>query len=408
MSTAAVIPVSAIINISTSLPQPGLTVPNIANMCLITWDAPVSTGPNYATLNAAPYCAFYTTAGQVGLDFGTTSETYLQAVAIFNQRPNILAAGGVLMVFNSAASTGAALTTLVTAIPAVEKLGYVGVYLPAGATYTPALAEFVAGAGATGALGKILGVATATASDVTTATTGIINAMCGTTPYPGATGMYMGQGASLTAARCALAARISYQLATNYYGSNTCINMNLKTLNGITPDSTITGAIEAAIGAPLNGTTPLLACALYGNIGGVGGLIESGGVNNIWLDNQTNTLAFQNALQIAYFNVLKTTGTKIPQTERGMTDVKNALINVCAQFVTNGFLAPGTWASTDTFGDVVSFTRNILQLGYYVYSQPVGQQVQSVRVTRAAPLVQLAGKMAGAINTGSVLVNFNP
>jgi hypothetical protein len=408
MSTAAIIPVSSIINISTSLPQPGLTVQNIANMCLISWDAPVSTGPNYATLHAAPWCAFYTTATAVGLDFGTTSETYYQAVAIFNERPNILAAGGVLMVFNSAASTGANLPLLKDAIPAIERLGYVGVYLPAGTTYTPVLAEFTDGAGVTGTLGKILGVASATASDVTTATTGIINAMCGTTLYQGATGMYFGQGATLTLARCALAARISYQLATNYYGSNTCINMNLKTLNGITPDSTLTGAIEAAIGAPLNGTTPLLACSVYANIGGVGGLIESGGANNLWLDNQTNMLAFQNALQIAYFNVLKTTSTKIPQTERGMTDIKNALINVCAQFVTNGFLAPGTWASTDTFGDVVAFTRNILQLGYYVYSQPMGQQVQSVRVTRAAPLVQLAGKLAGGINTGSVLVNFNP
>jgi hypothetical protein len=151
-----------------------------------------------------------------------------------------------------------------------------------------------------------------------------------------------------------------------------------------------------------------LGVNVYASIQGVAKFIANGGPNSIFMDNVYNLLWFANALQIGIFDALAMTSTKIPQTEAGMTILKNAVIAVCQQAVLNGYIAPGTWQSTDTFGDLKSFLRNIVQLGYYVYSQPIGQQSEAVRMTRAAPLMQLAVKLAGAINTASLLVFFNP
>jgi hypothetical protein len=113
------------------------------------------------------------------------------------------------------------------------------------------------------------------------------------------------------------------------------------------------------------------------------------------------------ALQIAGANCLTSTGTKIPQTETGMSTLKNAYKQVMKQAVTNGFLAPGTWTSPDYFGDQTDFLRNITEVGYYEYSLPISQQSTSDRNARIAPLVQIACKTSGAIHSSDVLVEVN-
>ena len=62
-----------------------------------------------------------------------------------------------------------------------------------------------------------------------------------------------------------------------------------------------------------------------------------------------------------------------------------------------------------TFGEsknVEDFERNISDFGYYIYSRPVREQSQTTRASRAAPVVQIAGKEAGAFHSGSIIVQF--
>ena len=383
MSTT--LPISTVVSVSIAAPQPGFVSPNVNNIAICTTETPVTPG------NLTTNFGIYSTAAQVATDWGTTSEAYLQAVALFNQKPNLLAGGGQLVVYHMTGTV----TTISQAVADIEKLVYVGSYLVAG--YSPLAAEYAAAAVVVTALGKMLGVASYLTTDVQA---GGMAVTVNPSIQSGAICLLYTQGGSMAAARTALAAGFGSQIATNFSGQNTTINQNLKTLQGITGDAGITPAVL--------GYCQTYGWSCYGLIQGVPAWIENGGVNNVFWDNIYNQLWFTNALATAYANVLKTTSTKIPQTERGMTMLKNAIIAVCQQAVLNGYVAPGQWNANDTFGDQVSFLRNIAQNGFYVWSSPVSAQSQSVRVTRAAPLIQLAVKLAGAVNSGSIIGFINP
>ena len=186
-------------------------------------------------------------------------------------------------------------------------------------------------------------------------------------------------------------------MSTNFNGSNTTQTMHLKSLATIQPDPTMTQTILAlAIAAGAD---------TYISIQGVSKTFCSG-LNSFW-DQVYNLCWFVGALQVAGFNYLAQSSTKIPQTEQGMDGLKSAYRAVCELGVTNQYLAPGTWTSSTTFGVQVDFLNNILQRGYYIYSVPVSQQSQTARAARQAPLVQIAAKQAGAIHSSSVIVNVN-
>lgn len=113
---------------------------------------------------------------------------------------------------------------------------------------------------------------------------------------------------------------------------------------------------------------------------------------------------FQDAVQNACYNVLYTSTTKIPQTDAGVNQLTNAIAGVCDQSVTNGLVAPGTWTASG-FGELQ--TGQYLKSGYYIYAQPIALQSQADRETRVAPPIQVAIKLAGAIQTVNVIVNVN-
>lgn len=191
------------------------------------------------------------------------------------------------------------------------------------------------------------------------------------------------------------AAYLSRGLAVNYNGSNTTITMNLKDLVGIQADTNISETI-------LNQCIELgIDC--YPSIEGLAKVV-SNRQGGMYFDQVTNQIWLVNAIQRAVFNVLATTNTKIPQTEAGIESLLKAIRQVCNQGVTNGFIAPGSWNSTDTFGDYEDFIRNISEFGYYIYHQPIAEQAQSERENRQAPLIQIACKEAGAIHSANILI----
>ncbi len=112
----------------------------------------------------------------------------------------------------------------------------------------------------------------------------------------------------------------------------------------------------------------------------------------------------QNAIQTGCFNVLYQSKTKIPQTDAGVNQLVNAVAAACDSGVNNGLVAPGVW-NADGFGELE--TGDYLKAGYYIFAQPIALQSQSDRETRAAPPIQVAVKLAGAIQSLDVIVDVN-
>lgn len=202
---------------------------------------------------------------------------------------------------------------------------------------------------------------------------------------------------SLTAALSMAAAYAGRALSTNFTGSNTATTLHLKTLAGINADTGISQTVlDQAQAAGVD---------VYPSIGGLAKLYTSG--ENEFFDDVYNSLWLKLALQVAGFNYLAQTNTKIPQTDSGIDGLKNAYRLVLEAAVVNGYCAPGAWTSSDSFGNQESLIRCIEDLGYYIYSEPIANQAVADRQARQAPVIQIAVKTAGAVHSSSVIVNVN-
>jgi hypothetical protein len=209
-------------------------------------------------------------------------------------------------------------------------------------------------------------------------------------------GLFYGAADDLTALLM-MAAYVGRALSTNFNGSNTTATMHLKGLAGVQPDPTMTQT--------LLGLCQAAGADIYASFQGVPKVFTSGA--NKFFDQVYNLLWLVTSLKIAGFNYLAQAATKIPQTEDGISGLKSAYRQVCEQAVTNQYAAPGVWTSSTTFGNQADFLANITQRGYYIYSQPIGQQLPTERAARRCPLIQIAVKEAGAEHSSSVIVNIN-
>jgi hypothetical protein len=181
-------------------------------------------------------------------------------------------------------------------------------------------------------------------------------------------------------------------LSVNYSGSGTASTMHLKEVIGLPGDSGITQTILT--------NAKNAGVDVYGDFG-VPKVLTSG--ENQYFDQTYSRLAFKVRLQIAGFNFLASTTTKIPQTEQGLASLKDTYRQVCDEFVAAGVFAPGAWKGSTTFGNPEDHIRNIGDFGYYIYSLPIAQQSQVDRNARVAPLIQIAAKDAGAIHSSDVV-----
>jgi len=378
--------ISNVVSISVIVPPAGLANYSVNNLVCFTKDTPdVSLGTDL-------YAA-YASAAEVATAWGTDSNTYAAAVSVFSQSPNILTGGGLFIVVPMLAQE-----VLATAL--VRAAGYF--------YYGGAAATFAGGiTGSTGPTGPIAESLEAAATAQTLGKL-VFFAETEAATY-GDNGLgYEVQDASYTKSRVlfhtnhaqAEALKWGYAsrgMSTNFAGNNTTSTMHLKTLVGVTADTAITQAILTSLIA--------VGADCYPNVAGVAAVFCSG--ENGFFDDIYNLIWLVGALEVAGFNYLRTSGTKIPQTESGMDGLKAAYRRVCMQSVTNGFVARGTWTGSDTFGDPETFNRNIGDLGYYVYSLPVALQSAADRADRIAPVIQIAVKYAGAIHSSDVIVNIN-
>lgn len=369
--------ITNVVTVEVATPPLGLADYQINNIGYFTKETP---------LNSIPSFAVYLSPSAVATDWGVGSETYAAAVAIFSQSPNILEGGGSFITFPMAGGD-----TLTSKITAVNELIFFGGILYGG--YTPINSELIAAAATCQALRKLIFLSSYLISDLSSP--GLFYTISPLKETYARMLLYtLVDAPTARLFACAYAGRA---MSTDFNGSATCETMHLKDLAGVAPDTGITQTILT--------TCETLGVDVYASIAGLPKVFSTGG--NEYFDNVYNLTAFINDLQVAEFNALATTPTKIPQTEPGVALLRGAALDVCQQYAINGFIAPGAWKSPELFGNPAALLANILQFGFYVYSNPVNQQSQANRVARKSPPLQIAIKYAGAIQSVDVIVNIN-
>lgn len=184
-----------------------------------------------------------------------------------------------------------------------------------------------------------------------------------------------------------MAARIA---TTNYAGSLTCISLMYKSEPGVVAElltATQANSIDAYNGNvyvqyQFGTGTPIIEQ----------GICPSGQ----FIDTIIGADALRLQIMSNVFGILQGTPTKIPQTDPGVNNIETGVEAACAQFVINGFLAPGVWTG-NAFGQLTP--GQLLDKGYYIYAQPIANQAQATRAARICPPIQTAAKCAGAIDT---------
>lgn len=366
-----------VINVSVSQVPQGLGNYNINNVALFTSEVPIA-GGSYGTFQA------YVSPTDVANDWGSGSEAYQQAIAVFSQQPNILAGGGNLLIFPMQSGETLA-QAIARCVGSVFFCGIISNTYPSSGNMKT-LADQVQSYG-----NKILFLPSNTLSDVTGPFTDIKNATDNNTRC-----LYYSVGA--LSSRLFAAAAAGRGMSVDFNGSNTAITMNLKQLATISPDEGITQTIF--------NTCQTAGVDIYTDFAGISAYVSNGA--NKYFDEIYNLVWFVSQIKVAGFNALLQVGNKIPQTEPGMSYLKSVYRSVCDLAVNNGYVAPGAWNSPEWFGNQADMINNILQKGYYIYSQPVNQQLPANRQLRQAPLVQIGIKEAGAVHSTSVVVNINP
>ncbi len=369
--------ISNVINISVSQTPSGLSNYNTSNLAIFTTDTPDPALTDGYKIYKEPT--------EVGTDFGTDSETYAMALAVFSQQPNILANNGYLVVITMEPSE-----TLDAAITrTVDLVQYFGLM----STTIESSDDMLAAAAVVQALNKI---AFFVQRDPASIDSGGSLDLLTTGSFSQSRGLFYGSDNDADA----LGFQASYAgraLSVVFSGSNTTITMNLKDMIGVQPDPSMTQTLfnkAKAAGADI-----------YASIQGVPKVFSFGA--NRFYDQVYNLRWLVGAIGVAGFNYLAQTATKIPQTEAGMLGLKGAYRRVCLQAVANQYLAPGAWNSPTTFGDQADLFANIAQVGFYIYSTPIALQSQADREDRIAPLVQIAVKEAGAEQSSTVIINVN-
>ena len=381
-----------IFTVSVSANQIGFGQFNTSNLALFTHDT-VGSGPNVSPTLATKGYAIYLSPTQAGIDFGTGSATYAMVNAIFAQQPNILAGGGYLVVIPFTGSG----ETLAVAITRTQGLvQYFGVM----AAQLETQVDMLAAAAVIQALPLIGFFVSSTAADV--ASSGMLD-LLRSGNFNQSRGLYFNDGTAQDTLNF-MASYASAAMSVNFNGSNTTKTMHLKTLQAQMPDSTMTQTLLGQCQSAGVDCYPCFGQTLASTP--VGKVFTSG--TNTFFDDIYNLLWFVTSLQLASVNVLAQTANKIPQTEDGMLNLKQAERLVCKQAVANQFVAPGTWTNPTTFGNQADFLNNIAQVGYYIYSSPIALQSPVARAARQSPLVQIALKYSGAIHSGNIVVNVNP
>ena len=369
-----------IINVSEQTPQRTLGFYNVNNVMVFTTETPV------VSFGTDTYRA-YTSLNDVVTDWGSAASVTGIANAMLSQSPSLLAGGGNILIapYNQDDQNP---ETLAEAIVRLNKDVYFGGVLTAQALSD---ANAVAASDACQALETLFVLPQSSTDALAGVFTTIIN------KGNSHTKCFLYTLSDATAIKAA-AAYASRGFSVNFNAQNSCITMNLKDLATVNVDTGISQTVYTSC--------KTLGVDCYCGIEGLPKVISNAPSGGLYFDQMLNRMWFRQMAKVQYFNTLAGTATKIPQTEAGMNTVKNSLRALCDLAVYNGFLAAGKWNSAEKFGNEEDFLRNISDFGYYIYSAPIANQLQTTRAARQDPVIQIAGKEAGAIHNGSIILSF--
>lgn len=185
-------------------------------------------------------------------------------------------------------------------------------------------------------------------------------------------------------------------LTTDFNANNSTITLMYKQEPGVTAE-TLTSA-EASV---LDGKRYNYFAAFDNNTAIIVNGVMSG---DTYIDEIVGLDWFANRVQTDVYNLLYTSGTKIPQTDAGNQQIANTIEFSCAAAVNNGLLGPGTWTNSG-FGQLKQ--GDFLPKGYYVYAPPIASQAPADRADRKSVPFQVAAKLAGAVHTVDITLNVN-
>lgn len=176
-------------------------------------------------------------------------------------------------------------------------------------------------------------------------------------------------------------------------------------------NSAYTLGFKSLVGATVESLTSQQVSNIQGNNGNV--FINRGNNYNWyekgrnfggqWFDSMIYRDKLRNEMQLAVSDLLFTS-PKIPQTEGGMSLLKNEVAKSCQKLTQIGYIAAGIWRGASILG--LSTGAN-LPLGYTVLSDAIADQSVSDKTNRIAPPIYVAINEAGANQSIFITVNIN-
>lgn len=379
-----------VISVTVSAPGAQLGVPNMNSVAIITQEVKPGSWSGSQTYG------IYKDVNSVAADWGSSADVTNMATAIFSQSPNILSGPDGYLVIVPRLQSPSLETTQDCLIRIANSIFFEGFMIDE--EMGSQVSTFLTLANYVQSTQMLFFY---TSSNIADLQPGSMLDQVRTSSDTRTRCFYYGGALTNGQTQIFSAAYAGRGMSINFAGANTVLSMQLQTLATIQPDQTINQtSFNAAQAAGVD---------LYVSVSGIPCVMTSG--KNLFYDQIycRTWIAFQ--LATNGFNYLKNAAQvpgKIPQTEVGMTGLKDAYGQAFQQGVTNGYIAPGTWTLPFSFGNPAAFADNITNQGWYLVSQPISSQSSAVRATRAAPLVQGALQEAGAINSSSVIVLVNP
>lgn len=332
----------------------------------------------------------YSSADDIGDDFGVDSEEYKAAVIWFSQspRPTQVYVGRWAKTL-ATGETGTVETLLQAVNALMDYNSWYGLHLAVPEADYPVDAEIINVAAAIEAatVSRIFGITTDDAETLVAATTTDLASKLKAAKYSRTFIQYS------TSSRYAALSAFARAFTVDFTASNTTITLKFKQEPGVTYETLTTSQAN---------NLEAKNCNVYVYYENDTAILEQGVMSNgDFFDERHGLDWLQNAVQTADFNTLYTSTTKIPQTDAGTTTRMANIEAVLDKAVGNGLFAPGKW----TGGPVGQLsTGDYLTKGYYTYAESVDDQLQTDRESRKGVPIQVAGKLAGAVHYGSVAI----
>lgn len=378
--------------------EKGLPLNRITNVT-VTLSARAAQGRNFGSMlilgdstviPIAERLRAYSSADDIGDDFGVDSEEYKAAVIWFSQQPQpTLVYVGRWVKTLETGEAGTVETVLQAVNTLMDYNSWYGLHLAVPEADYPADADIISVSAAVEAstVSRIFGITSAAATILDAATTTDLASKLKAAKYSRSFIQYS------TSSRYAALSAFARAFTVDFTGSNTTITLKFKQQPGITYET---------LGTPQANNLEAKNCNVYVYYENDTAILEQGVMSNgDFFDERHGLDWLQNAVQTADFNTLYTSTTKTPQTDAGTTTRIANIELVLDKAVNNGLFAPGKWTG-GPMGQLS--TGDTLTKGYYTWAENVDDQLQVDREARKGVPIQVAGKLAGAVHYGTVAI----